>query len=118
MRSNQDLFDTITTHLRTQGARATCETFDMCVYHASDGRKCAIGCLIPDERYTPVLEGCDLRRNGNVQSILRSLDIDPTNEMLREFQQTHDCFEPGSEWEREFRMIAQRYDLTYTEVSA
>lgn len=56
----QEFFNTITKHLLTQNAKAKRDENDgqsMCVYHASNGRKCALGALIPDALYHPSFEG-------------------------------------------------------------
>lgn len=42
--TQQEMFDTILTHLDQQGHRAMGE--QGCVYQASNGDKCAVGCLI------------------------------------------------------------------------
>lgn len=57
MMTNQEIFDTVAVHLLTQNKRATkanCST--TCQYRTSEGLKCAVGCLIPDEKYTPEME--------------------------------------------------------------
>lgn len=53
--TKQEVFDKVATHLLTQKKRS----YDngACVYRAKDGSMCAAGCLIPDEEYTPDLEG-------------------------------------------------------------
>lgn len=53
--TKQEVFDKVATHLLTQKKRS----YDngSCAYRAKDGSMCAAGCLIPDEEYTPDLEG-------------------------------------------------------------
>ena len=53
--TKQEVFDKVATHLLTQNKRSLEDT--SCVYRAKDGSMCAAGCLIPDEEYTPALEG-------------------------------------------------------------
>lgn len=50
----QELFDKVVNHLLTQNERAG--EFGHCFYRAADGKKCAIGCLIPAHRYEPRIE--------------------------------------------------------------
>jgi len=53
----QDIFDTVVTHLYTQGRRAITEGGD-CLYLAPDGRRCAVGALLdPDSPACSVVGG-------------------------------------------------------------
>ena len=54
--NRQEVFDKIYLHLIEQG-RKSVNSDGRCQYRYPDGDKCAIGCLIPDELYTPELEG-------------------------------------------------------------
>ncbi len=54
--SNQEIFDYVVSHLRAQGARSLNDENE-CTYRSVDGYSCAVGCLIPDDLYTPSLEG-------------------------------------------------------------
>lgn len=50
--SRQELFDYVATHLLTQKGKA--KSNGVCVYlDPKSGRKCAAGCLIPDDLYDP-----------------------------------------------------------------
>ncbi len=53
--TKQELFDRVATHLKQQRERSVSR--GLCVYRGSNGLKCAIGVLIPDEAYHPSLEG-------------------------------------------------------------
>lgn len=70
--------------------------------------RCAIGCFISKNDYTPSLEGCGvgaLMANGRIPS------LDNVNSaLLQDLQTIHDCFLPGS-WERELKKLADRYNL-------
>ena len=55
--SPQEIFNIVVQHLISQGKRAT-DTSGTCQYHAPNGTKCAVGCLIPDNYYTTEMEGC------------------------------------------------------------
>lgn len=59
--TKQEIFEKVVIHLRNQGRRATGKSHPMaaskCKYRTSDGLKCGIGCLIPDELYDPSFEG-------------------------------------------------------------
>lgn len=134
--TNQEIFDKVLNHLRQQGHAATVfingET--SCRYRAGDGGMCAVGCLIPDELYTPEIED-----NGVflVERLLRGeicAEKEPDVEMLwstlqqvgiaadqlpllRKLQSAHDGnlnnYGIGA-WELEMANIADDFDLHYT----
>ncbi len=57
-RTQQEVVDVAAKHLREQGERSMCSAGGaVCAYRGLEGRMCAIGCLIPDDRYKPGWEG-------------------------------------------------------------
>lgn len=52
----QEIFNKVATHLLTQGKRSVASD-GSCMYRGPEGTKCAIGCLIEDDEYHPLLEG-------------------------------------------------------------
>lgn len=55
----QEIFDTVAKHLFTQGCRSIevdDEGEESCLYRGPEGRMCAVGVLIPDEIYDPLME--------------------------------------------------------------
>lgn len=81
----------------------------LCAYRTKDGLRCFVGALIPDEMYSPELEGqaaCSLP--------LKFADYFGANNMpfLDDLQQVHDQWEPH-EWEARLRFIAKDYGLEY-----
>lgn len=64
----QEIFDTVTVHLFTQGKRAT--ENETCMYRTPEGLKCAVGVLIPDDLYHPSMD----KASGNgtaIQELVR-----------------------------------------------
>ena len=58
--TNQQIYDTVVTHLWTQNARASKN--GVCKYLEPDtGNKCAVGCLIPESLYHSKLEGAGVK---------------------------------------------------------
>jgi len=111
--SNQEVFDTVVAHLRKQG-RVSMGAFDTRAYLGFDGTKCAVGCLIPDDQYTPSLEGrniLDLVGSGNV--VLDPEDTGGTLGLLYALQIIHDT-DPTTEWELKFGQTAQEFGIAYT----
>jgi hypothetical protein len=51
----QEIFDTVATHLFTQGHRAYDNNLEQCAYKTPDGSMCAVGCLIQDY-YKPEMD--------------------------------------------------------------
>lgn len=60
MNQMQEVFDTVCKHLVKQGRRAVNLSHGQCKYRASNGDKCAVGVLIPDDRYRLDMEGMTL----------------------------------------------------------
>jgi hypothetical protein len=71
--TNQQVFNKVIRHLRRQGKAAVVD--GVCAYRASDGSKCAVGCLIPDELYHPYMEGVQADKE-EMPKFLRLLGVD------------------------------------------
>lgn len=54
--TEREVFDKIKTHLLTQMSKSMLDDGERCAYRGHNGRMCAIGCLIPDEDYKPIME--------------------------------------------------------------
>ena len=87
-----------------------------CVYHAKDGRKCAVGHLIEDEDYDHVIENktvTHLHVMGYIQK-LSNVSV----ELLVKLQDAHDSMladENLDEFIADAKNIASRYNLTFPE---
>ena len=92
--TDQELFDRVVTHLAKQGRRAMARV--ACLYRTPDGLKCAIGCLIPDEKYRAEMEldpdiweevmevaGISDEQDWLARQLQRSHDSSTTAELLR-----------------------------------
>ncbi len=49
------MFDIVWAHFKANGFKPSVDG-NACVYRAPDGNKCAVGALIPDEKYRPGFE--------------------------------------------------------------
>jgi hypothetical protein len=108
----REIFETVREHLLTQGERSIERVkqnrgyINQCRYRTSDGLKCAIGCLIPDEVYREELEGRglhDLIRHYKDLKFLLPSDIEEYEKgvrLLDRLQCIHDCVEPEA-WDLE-----------------
>lgn len=114
MRTAQEIFDTIVSHLRKQGERATVKGGDTCRYRSYDGKKCAVGCLIPDDTYSKDYEGNDIRHLLERNILPSDLQEEFTAHisMLSFFQIIHDV-NPIQTWEDDFKAYADHYGLIY-----
>jgi hypothetical protein len=121
MTTNQETFDTVVTHLRAQGERAMgldpATQVPACFYRAPDGKRCAAGWLIPDDRYDPAFEHTglggmdDSGRNSNGVTLLME-ELGHDIELVAELQSIHDNA-PLDTWEDRFRQLAEHWGLHY-----
>lgn len=92
MKTDQETFDTVARHLLTQGKPAVI-IGQGCAYRGSDGTKCAVGCLIPDDKYSPAYENMAIGGSGmrarELQDILREQGYDNIA-LLQDLQRAHD----------------------------
>lgn len=111
----QELFDFCATAIINQGVPSITER-GLCKYRSPDGNKCAIGHLIPDDKYSPRMEG-SLATAKHVFSAtgLKEVHMD----LVHSIQECHDI---ASEiYERDFlfafkshmRRTAVKYGLSY-----
>lgn len=103
--SYQDIFDKVAKHLLTQGERSE-SGFIGCVYRTPNGMKCAIGCLIDDEIYTPEIEG----KSVDQLSIFTNLS-EKKRDLLIFLQMVHDDYSV-KEWSHELGRVASMFDLS------
>jgi hypothetical protein len=119
MRTAQQLYDKVVSHLRQQNAKAYDEKTVMCRYRTSDGKSCAVGCLIPDESYSERMENKMLyfliSRNGVEWNFPTELveEFKTHQGLLSELQSIHDDLEVD-EWETHFQELAEKRNLQYT----
>ena len=107
--TKQEIFDKVAVHLVAQNERSW--DYNTCLYRGPNGLKCAVGCLIPDNEYTPEME------TKSAQFVLPMLS-DKTlsnsfelEEMLSNLQRLHDGWTP-EHWPQKLRDIAKEYGLT------
>jgi hypothetical protein len=115
--NNQEAFDIMVQHLRNQGKQSRLVNSTICAYRTSDGLKCAVGALIPDEMYSNKMEMIGIYNlvvNSNDFSELGELFTNINLELLSEMQNIHDSIVRPDRWERRFRLLAKKYGLKYT----
>ncbi len=105
--TEQELFNKVCTHLAQQKKRAL-DVAKNCRYRTKDGLKCAIGCLIADDRYMPELEHFSIRQLRDA-GIVGTKDIDIT--FLASLQSAHDHNAILWYLKEELKAIAEDYHL-------
>lgn len=88
--TNQEAFDKAVAGLAAQGFKRSVggpDGFEQCVYRGKDGKKCALGHLIPDDLYRPRIEGM-----GAGNPLMRPLlfELGLSIEFSRALQSAHD----------------------------
>ena len=106
--TNQEAFDTVVRHLRNQGRQAIDD--GRCSYLTQDGLKCAVGCLIPDDKYGTDFEGKSVTILPRTYLGLEDVYYD----LLERLEGVHDVhFHSGftPEVKEHLRIVAHTYDL-------
>lgn len=123
MRTAQEVFNDVCTHLATQKVKSSMRLEGgACLYRGPNGLKCAVGGVIPDEVWEK-LGGDSLNSeaidNGNraMLEILTASGI-PTDRtmmtVLASCQSTHDTLGPGM-WKQSLSHCATNHGLTFDE---
>lgn len=89
MQTDQEFYDKTISHLRKQGQRSLSPEGSSCRYRGEKGLMCAIGCHIPDEIYTPRMEGYPVRA---LVSLFREVNkyLCPNVILMSDLQRLHD----------------------------
>jgi hypothetical protein len=109
---HQTTFDRVVSHLRRQNARAM-GAFGLCLYRAANGRRCAVGCLIPNDKYSSDLEGQSLDLPDSSKELRAILEQEGHDlGLVRQLQVIHDTV-LIHHWETELEKLAGRYKLNF-----
>lgn len=92
MITKQKTYNAVAKHLFTQGEPAMGSVDDhpkaICMYRAEDGKRCAVGCLIPNDEYKEEFENkCAHTVRGGCPT-LQEHDL----ELLEALQEVHDTY--------------------------
>jgi hypothetical protein len=120
MLNKQEVFTKVKNHLLTQRQKSIRDSAQnsRCVYRGPSGLMCAIGCLIPDSKYTKEMDHHEMdvhilmkHFSGIFDDVFDIEDRDIIH-MLYSLQSTHDKF-PVCDWEKLLMMAAKRYGVNY-----
>lgn len=125
-KTRQQMFNEAYKGLKDQGWRRSIEAdpnHPVCLYRGVDGCKCAIGQLIPDDKYFIEMEGAgtlpdfiDIHNHAKVaglQEAVRKAAGIPERELpfARQMQIAHDSGTRPADMEALFDGLARRYEL-------
>jgi len=122
MLTTQEVFDKVAVHLLTQNSKSVeivSHSFNEsdlaspltvnCRYRGEEGKSCAVGCLIPDDRYDTSIEGGSVE-SWRVQEILYAMDLQDHVKILSKLQYIHDATEVG-DWKNKLKKMAEEYSI-------
>ena len=138
--NKQEIFGVVRAHLIEQSAKAEDLYTGACSYYAEDGKRCAVGALIPREVYTPDMEDSTVhvlvlnleapdtyatmmendnsglvKRTNALRSALVASGIDVTDievmRLLNDLQRVHDLH-PVACWSEQLKRVADAYKLS------
>lgn len=105
----QEVFNQVAEHLLTQQVESL---NDGCAYRNPQGLKCAAGCLMADDEYSPAMEG------RTWDSLTRTEDIPCAHRaLIVELQGCHDFYDPST-WGCQLEQIAIDFGLSTQVVHA
>lgn len=108
--TKQEIFNIAAGGLLKQNKYST-DVMGQCAYRGIGNLKCAVGFLIPDDKYAPAMERYSIL---TIPDLFGLEHLKGHESFLVELQKIHDeC--PVSEWNEELRLLAQRHTLS-TEV--
>jgi len=105
----QEQFDKMSNGLLEQGERSQTD-WGTCAYRGCNGLKCAVGMIIPDEKYDASMEDNPCSHLMVYPTLLElGIDLD----LAKAMQNVHDMKEP-TEWGDEFEKVADQFNLDYS----
>src|ERR1700722_9077507 len=117
MRTAQQLFDESVNFLRQQKKRSINEAGDCVYWNKATNCKCAVGCLIPEKDYNPLIEHQPLQAICEGQYAYLPIhlleELAPHIGLLERLQHTHDEA-LVVDWELDWQSHANDYNLIYT----
>jgi hypothetical protein len=113
--SLEAIFAKVEKHLITQNAKSVNKDGD-CEYRNHLGQSCAIGCLIPANRYFKELEGAELPGDEPLQDALKHvIGVNPKKrhmkiDLLMELMSVHDDSHVA-DWKHELTMVKDTWGI-------
>ncbi len=105
----QQVFDRVAIHLLTQKERSGSR--DGSCYYRSGPLSCAVGCLIPDEVYSVMLEGIGVLNLPEKSDWFGQAGLLAHTRLLQDLQDLHDKRCP-TQWREQLKQLADKLDLS------
>jgi len=109
--TKQSIFNRVVKHLLKQKVKSKRGYY--CAYRSEEGLKCAVGVLIPDRDYDPLMEGdvftlidCAVFYSYKIPKYFQKY-----SNFLHQLQGIHDYSDPEF-WETRFQELAKEHNLT------
>lgn len=110
--TEQEVFDTVKKHLLTQNKKAKNGSGAICLYRTPNGLKCAIGCMIPDDKYVSRMEDTSVHILLFMYPGLPFANVD--KKFLVSLQDIHDYkHNKVEDWPRLLEEFAIEHNLTF-----
>ena len=109
--TNQEVYDKVKAHLLTQNAKSISKDGDCKYRMIRSTKRCAIGCLIPDNLYEKEMEGNAVHNLLHDFPKVKEFFDGVSSNLLDALQSVHDS-ELVKNWPRELEAVAKNYNLT------
>jgi hypothetical protein len=110
--TKQEAFDRMVRGLRDQGWRKSTFPDGRCAYRGEGGLKCAIGHLIPDEKYTSNMDNA-WSPYGVLCEVKISVEDQRPWSFLSDCQNAHDDAHNRLDMHQRLQAVAAEYSLTF-----
>lgn len=110
MSLKQELFDRISKHLLNQNERSIEHISGVCRYRGDNGLKCAVGAIIPDEKYSGHIEGVIVYSEYIISCLPVRYRGKSSIDFLAKLQKLHDQL-PVDLWKQRLEEIAKDENL-------
>lgn len=117
--TDQELYNKVCDHLEAQGIQAKTGLGGICAYRGFNNSKCAAGCLILDEHYSPEMEGGVVSpnfegyKNELVRKALIESGVDSSQlALVSMLQNAHDINFSLQRMNEKLIFVAEKFQLT------
>jgi hypothetical protein len=114
--STKEIFYKVKNHLLEQGEKSETSPGGDCVLRTKEGLSCAIGCLIPENKYFPELEDCTLEGTELSEALNHVVGVAPKKVVLKQLllgvlMRVHDEYDVD-EWEYRLERVKEEFGIS------
>jgi len=111
----QKVFNKVYNHLLTQKSQSYLSDGITCAYRGTDGKQCAVGCLIPDSKYRIKYEEKSVGEEDIDKLLMEILNVGTYHykeiqTLLKDLQLVHDNI-PPTRWKSSLKVVADMHSL-------